>query len=102
GLAAAALYVEAEAPRVVAARPRLGHLREEVANDREQTGIGGRVGARGASDGRLVDLGDTLEVLQAVDAVALGGILRGAVVQPCGGVAVERVVDQGRLARSRY
>ncbi len=50
GFAAAAAYVEAEAARRIAARTRFRYLRVQFAQRREQAGVGGRVGARGAAD----------------------------------------------------
>ena len=67
GFAAAALDVEAEAARAVAALARFGHPGEQFADRREQAGVGGRVGARGAADRRLVDVDDLVEKFQAVD-----------------------------------
>jgi hypothetical protein len=66
-LAAAALDVEREAARLVAARARLGGLREEVADHVEQAGVGGRVRARRAADRRLVDGDDLVELLDPLD-----------------------------------
>ena len=64
GLAAAALHVETEAARVVAARAGLGHLGEQFAQRAEQPGVGGRVRARRAPDGALVDLDDAVDFLE--------------------------------------
>ena len=49
-LAAAALYVEREAARLVAAGASLRRLGEEVADHIEEAGVGGGVGARRAAD----------------------------------------------------
>ena len=76
GLAAAALDVEAEAPGVVAARACLRHLREQLAQRREQAGVGGRIGARRAPDRRLVDVDDAVDLLQALDALDRCGLER--------------------------
>src|SRR4029078_6651522 len=64
GLAAPAADIEAEAPRVVAARAGFGDLRKQLADHREQSGVGGRVGARRAADRILVDVNDALEALE--------------------------------------
>jgi hypothetical protein len=72
GLAAAALDVEGEAARLVAARLGLRQAGEPVADRREGAGIGGRVGARRAADRRLVDVDDLVDELEALDAVVLG------------------------------
>ena len=64
-LAAPALDVEREAPRLVAARPRLLGLGEQVADDVEEARVGRRVRARRAPDRRLVDLDDLVELRRA-------------------------------------
>ena len=68
GLAAAALDVEGEAARLVAARLRLGQAGEQLADRREDAGVGRRVRARRAADRRLVDVDDLVDVLEALDA----------------------------------
>jgi hypothetical protein len=55
-LAAAALDVEAEPARLIAARPGLASLGEELADVVEDARVRRRVGARGAPDRRLVDV----------------------------------------------
>ena len=67
GLAAAALHVEGEAAGLVAAQPRFRHRREELADRREQAGVGRRVRARRAADRRLVDVDHLVELLEAGD-----------------------------------
>ena len=67
-LAAAALDVEGETARLVAARAAFRQFGEPVADRREQIGVGGRVGARRAADRRLVDVDDLVEQLQPLDA----------------------------------
>ena len=62
GLAAAALHVEREAARLVAARPRLGHQAEQLADEGEGARVGGGVAARRAADGALVDGDDLVEL----------------------------------------
>src|SRR3546814_21100673 len=79
GLAAPALDVETEAPRVVAARAGLGHAGEQLADGREQPGVGGRVAARRAADGALVDADDFVEVFQAADRRVRRGLALGLV-----------------------
>ena len=74
GLAAAARDVEGEAPRAVAALARRGHLGEELADRREQAGVGGRVRARRAADRRLVDVDHLVERVEAVDGVVRLGL----------------------------
>src|SRR5262249_60590719 len=55
GFAAATGHVEAEAARAIAALARSHHLGEQLADRREQAGVGGRIRARRASDRALVD-----------------------------------------------
>src|SRR4029079_18252075 len=100
GLAAAALDVEGEAPRLVAARLALGQAGEPFADRREGAGIsrGGR--AWRAADRRLVDVDDLVDVLQAFDAVMRGGRQRGA-VELARHRAVERVDQKRRLSPAR-
>ena len=100
-LAAPALDVEAEAARLVAARPRLLGLREEVADHVEQARVGRRVRARRAPDRRLVDGDDLVELLEAVDRAVRARALARA-VQAVGDRLVEHVVDERRLARAGH
>ena len=67
-LAAPALHVEAEPPRLVAALAGVRGHGEDVADLIEDFGICRRVGARRTPDGRLVDGHDALDGLHAVDA----------------------------------
>ena len=100
-LAAPALDVEREAPRLVAARPRLLGLGEEVADDVEEAGVGRRVRARRAPDRRLVDLDDLVELVEAEH----GGVRARALaraVQAVGHRLEQDLVDQRRLARARH
>ena len=70
GLAAPALDVEAEPPRLVAARLALRQPGEPVADRAEGAGVGGGVRARRAPDRRLVDVDDLVEVLEPLDRLA--------------------------------
>ena len=98
GLAAAALDVEAEAAGLVAAQLALRRQREELADVVEHAGVGGRVAARRAPDGRLVDVDDLVEVLRAVDAVVLAGAQLGAAVEARRHALVQDLVDERGLA----
>ncbi len=96
-LAAAALDVEAETPCFVAAHLGLGQRGEKIADVGEQVGVGRRIRAWGAADGRLVDVDHLVEVLDSFDAAVLARpVLRPihALVQRL----VEHLVDQARLA----
>src|SRR5206468_2344897 len=79
GLAASALDVEREAAGLVAARFGFRQAREPFADGREGAGIGGRIGARRASDRRLVDIDYLVEVLQPLDALVRGRSLARAI-----------------------
>src|SRR6266852_3352518 len=97
GFAAAAFYVEAEASGTVAALARFGEHGEKLANGRENAGVGGRVGARGAADGSLVDLDDFVDLIGADDFAVRAGRLLGA-IEFLGEGAIENVVDEGGFA----
>ena len=95
GLAAPALDVEREAARRVAAQLGLGREREQLADQVERPGVGGRIRTRRAADRRLIDHDHLVERLGTDDpAVRAAGRL---MVQ----VLVERLdddlVDQRRL-----
>ena len=70
-LAPPAPHVEREPAGQVAAHLGLVGLAEELADVVEQPGVGGRVRARRAPDGRLVDGHDLVDVLHAVDGLVL-------------------------------
>ncbi|MPL73132.1 hypothetical protein SDC9_18925 [bioreactor metagenome] len=100
GLAAPALDVEAEPPRLVAARLRLGQARKPVANGGEGAGIGRRVRARRAPDRALVDVDHLVEMLEALDRLARRRRLARAVQSHRRGL--EQGLDrQRRLAAAR-
>src|ERR1035437_4635311 len=96
-LAAATAHIEAEAAGLVAAFSSLGQHGEEVANGRENLGVGGRVRARRAADGRLVDAHPLVDLLDAGDGVVRAGFLARA-VDAFGQRPIENVVDQSALA----
>ena len=50
GLAASSLDVERKTPRCVAACPRFGYAGEQLADRRQEAGVGGRIGAWSAPD----------------------------------------------------
>src|SRR5207247_2007448 len=68
GLAAAAADVEREPTLLVAAHLRVGRLRVELADRREEVGIGRRVRPRRSPDRRLVDVDHLVEALDALAA----------------------------------
>ena len=97
GLAAAALGIEREPARAVAARARVGRRGEQVADVVEDAGIGRGVGARHAADGALVDADDLVEVLQALDVVEFPRP-RAGTVEAAGELFIEDLVDEARFA----
>src|SRR5690606_2327149 len=91
--------VEGEAAGHVTPDLRLGRLGEQLAHVVEDAGVGGRVGAGGAADGRLVDVHDLVDEVVAVHARVPSRHVPRA-VQLAGQVGVEDVVDQRGLARA--
>ena len=75
GFAAAALDVEAEPSRAVAAHLGVLRLGEYGADIVEHAGVGGGVGARGAADGLLIDANDFIHEL-ALYPIAFAGAER--------------------------
>src|SRR5690606_32446411 len=69
GLAAAALDVEGETAGAIAADLGLRKLGEELADRSEEAGVRGRIGARRAPDGALVDVDDLVQVVEPFDPV---------------------------------
>ena len=100
-LAAAALDVEGESTRGVAAHFRFAGLCEQLADVVEHAGVGGGVRARGTTDGRLVHVNDLVQVLQAVDALVAAGHLLGAIELVRQG-GVQNVVDKGGFTRAGH
>src|SRR4029450_8819696 len=72
GLAAAALHVEGEPARLVAARTRLRHQAEQLAHEAERAGVAGRVAARRAADRALVDRDHLVDAVGAREAAVAG------------------------------
>jgi hypothetical protein len=96
-LAAAALDVEREPARLVAAGARLLGLGVEVANLVEEPDVGGRVRPWGTPDRGLVDGDDLVEVLEALDPL-MGARPHPRAMELVGDGLVEDLVDQRRLA----
>ena len=78
-LAAAALDVEREAARLETPDLGIGGHLEEFADVREDVGIGRRIGAGRASDGRLIDNDQLVDVLDALDRIVGQRLVVGAV-----------------------
>src|SRR6266567_5442682 len=99
GFAAAAFYVEAEAPGAVAALARFRKHGEEIADRSEDAGVGSRIRAWGAADGGLIDFDDFVDLLGAENFAVCGGCFGGAIEFLREG-AIENVVDERGLARA--
>ena len=99
-LAAAALDVEREAARLVAAHLRVGRQRVELADVREEVGVGRRVRARRAADRALVDLDHLVERLDPLDRLVLAR-LDPHLLEPVRERLVDDLVHERRLAGAR-
>ena len=96
-LAAAALDVEREPARLVAADLGLGRLGKQLPHVVEDPGVGGRVGPRGAADRPLVDVHHLVQLAHPGDPRVLAR--HGTVaVQLLGQRVVQDLVDQRGLA----
>ena len=100
-LAAAALDVEAEPARLVAADARLRDTREQLADRGEQPDVGGRVRARRPADRALVDLDDLVDVLGALERVVRADRLA-RTVQLARQRPVQDLGDERALAAPRH
>ena len=67
GFTTPAMHVERETPGLVAAHFAFGQFRIQLSDLIEQAGVCSRVRARCASDRRLVDVDDLVEMLNAFD-----------------------------------
>ena len=67
GLAATAFDIEAEPTGLVAAQLGLRRLAEQFAHRVKQAGVGRRIGPRRATDRRLVDVDDLVDILRAAN-----------------------------------
>ena len=97
GFAAAALDIEAEPPRPVAAGLGVLGVRKQGADIAEHAGVGGRVRARGAADRALVDADDLIHPLHAFNLVAGAGAAARAVHRGGKGL-IQNFIDQRRFA----
>src|SRR6185503_4169979 len=95
-LAPAPADVEGKAPGQVAARPRLGDEREELADRGEEADVGRGVGPGRPADRRLVDVDDLVDRVDAGDLRVRPGEVVGA-VELARERLVEDSVDEGGL-----
>ena len=75
-LAASATDVKGEASRLVPAYLRFGQADKQIADIREHTRIGGRIGARRTSQGRLVHIYHLVYIFQPFNTVIVQRILQ--------------------------
>ena len=83
GLAPAALDIEGEPGRIVAPHLGIVGLGKHLPDVGEHTGVGGRVGTRGAADGRLIDVDDLVQFLHTQNVPVLAGAGFGAIELGC-------------------
>src|SRR5262249_37553090 len=74
-LAPAAFHIETESSGFIAPNSRGGKAREQIANGIKHPGIGRRVAPRGASDWRLVNDDDLIEVFEPFQSAMSAGTL---------------------------
>lgn len=101
GVATASGHIEGETAGLVATHTGAGQLGKEIADVVEYADIGGRIGTRGASDGRLVDLDYLVDILDAGDALVGQRTLLGMIEM---GVedGMEGLVDEGALSATAH
>ena len=97
GLAPAALHVEAETAGLVTAHPGFRSLAEQFAHRVEQPGVGGRIRSRRATDRRLVDVDDLVDIFRATDLPMLSRTGTGS-VNFLRQRLIQNFVDQGTFA----
>jgi hypothetical protein len=71
GFAASARDIEGEASGGVSAGLGVGEFGVEIADEVEELDVCGGVGARGATDGGLIDIDDFIDEIDAIDAVMI-------------------------------
>ena len=108
-------HVERKLAGVIAVVPGLGRGGVELAHVVEQPGVGRQVRTRGAADGFLIDLHQTLDRRQATGDLAAADLWRivlqaqlfslavtGGAPQMCAHQLQQRLTDQARFAGPRY
>src|SRR5690554_772545 len=100
GFAAATLDVEGEATGCVAAGAGFGYTGKKLADGGKNAGVGGRVGARCATNRALVDVHHLVQMLQPCNVLVGCDIQRGGTVQCGGSNRKGGALDQGTRARA--
>ncbi len=96
-LATSALDVEAESPGVVAAGPRFGYGCEQFAQRSKESRIRRRVGTGCAPDRALIDVDDTVNLLEAINPLT-GRSVDDCAIESRGCMSEQGIVDESRLA----
>ncbi len=101
GFAASAGHVEGEASGLVATLARFRQHGEEIANLREDAGVGRGIRTRRAANRRLVNANDFVDVLDSGDRLVLTGLFA-RTIEPLRQRAVEDVIHQRGFARAGH
>ena len=98
-LTPAALDVEAETTRLIAAHFCLLGLRKESTDFVKDTGVRGWITPRGAANGRLIDVDNFVEVVHTLDSGVEARYVSCTVESVCEG-PIHNVIDEGGLPRA--
>ena len=101
GLTASAFDVEREAAGSVAPHPGFRDGGKKFPDGGEGAGIRGRVAPRRATDGRLVNVNDFINMLQAGNFITVTGFLP-RTVEYMGQFPVKNLIDEGALTAAGY
>ena len=100
GLTASALDVKGEASRLKSLGSGVARLGKELADIPKEPRVGGRIGARRAPDGALVDADHLVQMLQPLDRAVLARVGDGA-VELFRQNGIENAVDERGFSRTR-
>ena len=101
GFATSALDIEAESAGCIRPQPGVRRLGEQRTDVVENLGVGGGVGSRRSPDGRLVDLDNLVDMLDAGDLLVSASAPSGQ-MELVRDPAIENVLDQRALAGARH
>src|SRR5438874_4416651 len=101
GFTTSSLYIEGEASGCVTANACLRDLCKEFTDTREGIGVGSRVRAWGASNRRLIDVNNLVQVCQALDILVCSRLVVGA-EKGMGEFPIENIGNQCTFARARH
>src|SRR5579884_495292 len=101
GFTTSSLYIEGEAPRCVTANACLWDLCKEFPDAGEGVGVGSRVRARCASDRRLIDVDNLVQICQTLDIFVCSRLVVGA-EEGMGEFPIENISNQCTFARARH